>query len=258
MKYKKTDYQHNTKSIFYYDYKHLLVRKDFVDEKEMTTIVFRYEFDKHGNWIKMIDANTGKNLIVRNITYYDDGTDISINPADSINYIVKIYDNKDKIDTVSYKKSNTNFETSLFRLKPFATIVGALLGGFDLEFAIVPYVNPKIGIPIEFQLSRFDGVTGIAILSGIEAVPITHREKSGLYFNAQIGGIYLVAGYENLMRMVAFGATAHIGYQLLTKNGFLFTPAVGFWYDSLSGIAPHIMLDIGFELKNKHKYKGSK
>jgi len=72
-----------------------------------------------------------------------------------------------------------------------------------------------------------------------------------LYFNAQIGGIYLTNSYA---KEVVFAATAHIGYQLVTRKGFLFTPAIGFNFDSSSGIAPHFMLDIGGAIRNKKKF----
>ena len=133
----------------------------------------------------------------------------------------------------------------LVRFKPIATIAGAILGIFNYEMVAVPYVHPKIGIPVEVQFAFANRTSGIAVLTGIEAVPVTHQEKSGLYLNYEIGGIF-IAGYLGL------GTAAHVGYQLVTKKGFVLTPALGFQYDTLSQkISFHYMLDIGFALKRK-------
>ena len=67
----------------------------------------------------------------------------------------------------------------LVKFKPLATIgVAILLGRFNFELSGVCYVTPRIGIPIEYQVAAIDGSSiGMALLSGIEAVPATHREK---------------------------------------------------------------------------------
>ena len=134
----------------------------------------------------------------------------------------------------------------LVKFKPLATIMGAILGGFDFEIAVVPYVHPKIGIPVEFQLAYINDVAGIVLMTGIEAVPVTHQEKSGLYLNYELGGIYVNTGY------FGFSTSGHIGYQLVTKKGFVLTPAIGCQYETISNtVGLHFMLDIGFALKGK-------
>jgi hypothetical protein len=135
--------------------------------------------------------------------------------------------------------AQSNFRT-IIRFKPAATLLTAVLyRAVDLELVMVPYVHPNIGIPVEVQFAYMQGIYGVAFLTGIEATPITHREKSGLYMNLE-GGIITAGG------LFGFCATSNIGYQLVSKRGFVFTPAAGVKYDSVSAkIALNLMLDIG-------------
>ena len=146
-------------------------------------------------------------------------------------------------------KTSVNIQnqfTCMVKFKPLATVIGAILGVFDFEIAIVPYLHPKIGVPVELQVGFVNKTTGIALMTGIEAVPVTHREKSGLYLNYELGGIYITTG--NL----GFCTATHIGYQLVTKKGLVFTPAVGLQYETTSNtVGLHFMLDIGFAFKGK-------
>jgi hypothetical protein len=124
-------------------------------------------------------------------------------------------------------------------------IVGATRGILEIPFAVNYYVTPELAVvaDVEFAMglsfhnTTYMAVGGMAIMTGIEAVPITHREKSGLYFNL-LGGVY---NFYN------FCFTANTGYQLCTKGGFVFTPAVGLKYDLITqALMLNIMLDIGF------------
>ena len=151
---------------------------------------------------------------------------------------------RDSVIKAPAKKQNQFI--SLVRFKPLATIMGAILGIFDFEMAAAIYVHPKIGIPVEFQIAYANQVAGIALMTGIEAVPVTHREKSGLYLNYELGGMYINTG------KFGFCTMGHIGYQLVTKKGFVFTPAIGCKYDTIDKkVGLHIMLDIGFALKRR-------
>ena len=151
---------------------------------------------------------------------------------------------RDSVVKTPVKKQNEFM--CLVKFKPLATVMGAILGMFDFEVAAVPYVHPKIGIPIDLQFALVDKVTGIALMTGIEAVPLTHQEKSGLYLNYELGGMYITTGD------VGFCTAGHIGYQLVTKKGFVLTPAIGFKYDTISKkVGFHYMIDIGFALKGK-------
>jgi len=139
-------------------------------------------------------------------------------------------------------KEQQSFKT-LVKFKPLATILGAIMGSFNFEVAGVPYVHPNIGIPIELQFAYANKVTGVALMTGIEAVPFTYREKSGLYLNYEAGCLFVSTGD------FGFCTAGHIGYQVVAKRGFVFTPAVGFKYDTLvKTVGLHIMFDFGFAL----------
>lgn len=137
-------------------------------------------------------------------------------------------------------KEQTQFDC-LVKFKPLATILGIALGMFNFELGVVPYITPKIGIPVEVQIAVTNGDSGVALFSGIEAVPVTHREKSGLFLDLLAGGM-LISRSD-----LGFCAMAHVGYQLVSKKGFVLNPAVGIQYDTIMNIPGlHIKIDIGF------------
>ncbi|MDR1591615.1 MAG: hypothetical protein LBS16_01850 [Prevotellaceae bacterium] len=130
------------------------------------------------------------------------------------------------------------------RFKPLATLVSMVaMGGLDFITVVVPYVHPKIGIPVEVELVYVDDIFGFGLMTGFEFIPILNpnRDKSGLFINLE-GGIACFPGYDT-----GFIGTSNIGYQLVSDRGFVFTPAVGFKHDSLNGNTTfNLMLDIGF------------
>ena len=135
----------------------------------------------------------------------------------------------------------------IVRFNPLTTILEfALVGTFGINVDWVPYVTTNIGIPIEIEVSTINGIYGI--MSGIEAIPLRHKEKSGLYLSA-MGGPYI------FHERVTFGLKAKIGYQLVTDRGFVFTLAIGIKYIRLSGtisdLAFDLMVDIGFAYKKR-------
>ena len=128
---------------------------------------------------------------------------------------------------------------NVVKVKPFATVVAALLGMFDLNLQYTRYVTPKVGIPIEIEFAAVNGIFGFGAMTGIEAVPATHRQKSGLLMNALVGMMALDG--------VAFLANANIGYQLVTKKGFVFATTVGPRYNTLENkVSLRISIDFGF------------
>ncbi|MDR2979951.1 MAG: hypothetical protein LBV02_05890 [Bacteroidales bacterium] len=140
-------------------------------------------------------------------------------------------------------KEQTQFNC-LVKFKPLSTVLGAVFGVFNLEMAVVPYVAPKIGIPVEVQIAAGYGAFGIALLSGIEAVPLTHREKSGLFLDL-LAGVVSANGF-------GFCTTAHAGYQWVSKKGFVLNPAIGIRYDTIiNKPGLQIKIDIGFARKIK-------
>ena len=70
----KHHYFLNVKSIYTYNSREFLIRKEVFNDikaKIPTKIYnFYYEFDIHGNWVKMSDYDTDKILVERKITYY--------------------------------------------------------------------------------------------------------------------------------------------------------------------------------------------
>jgi hypothetical protein len=175
-------------------------------------------------------------------------------PKTDINCI--IYANGD-IDTFNEEKKatsqkNTTAKTqnsyekefkNILRFKPAATFASLALGLGEIDLQYVRYVHPKIGIPVEVDLAFGDGGFGIGIMSGIETVPITHRQKSGLFMNLLVGGMVMTDGYEGVLTFCGY---SHIGYNLCTRKGFVFTPAIGVGYNGITGFVLSFMLDIGF------------
>jgi len=109
---------------------------------------------------------------------------------------------------------------------------------------------PNFGIPAEIDINFGWGVFPafqIAFLSGVEFIPIgpSGMEKNGLLLDVKIGLSIFI-----LDEVAAFFiAKANAGYQLIIKNGFVFTPGVGVVYNGRSGFGLNVMLDLGFAYK---------
>lgn len=110
-----------------------------------------------------------------------------------------------------------------------------------------PYIYPNLGIPLEVDVNFGWGVlpgVEVSFLSGLEYVPITVAGKynSGLFLDVKIGlSLFFLEGTK-----AAFIAKANVGYQLVTRKGFVFIPAVGYVYNGRSGFGLNVMLDLGF------------
>jgi len=109
---------------------------------------------------------------------------------------------------------------------------------------------PNLGIPAEIDINFGWGVfpaVQIALLSGVEFIPVgpSGKEKNGLFLDAKIGiSIFILDEVEAF-----FIAKVNSGYQLIIKNGFVFTPAVGVVYNGRCGFGLNVMLDLGFAYK---------
>ena len=136
----------------------------------------------------------------------------------------------------------------IVRFDVLATVLEAFAGSvfgypsFGIIADWVPYVTPSIGIPVEIEISILNNIYGI--MGGIEAVPFRHKEKSGLYL-AAMGGPYYA------FQRVTFGLKAKIGYQLVTDNGFVFTPAIGVKYLIDALVELNLMIGMGFAYKKR-------
>ena len=117
----------------------------------------------------------------------------------------------------------------------------------------IPYfVLPNLGIPAEIDVNfgwgALPGVE-ISLLTGAEYIPIgpAGKDKNGLFLDAKIGlSLFFHEGTR-----AAFIAKTNVGYQLVTKRRFVFTPAVGCVYNSRSGFGLNVMLDLGFAYRGK-------
>jgi hypothetical protein len=139
------------------------------------------------------------------------------------------------------KQTSERIRKNILRINPLTTILGAVLGGFEVELQYAGYFHPKVGVPILIDIASFSGIFGFAIMAGIEAVPLTHRQKSGLFINALAG----VMGINDTE--IGFVCNANLGYQLVSKGGFVLTGALGPEYNTITNtFRAKIMLAFGF------------
>jgi len=147
---------------------------------------------------------------------------------------------------------------NVIRLKPFATVYGLFVGVYELDLQYARYAGKKVAIPFEFDIFAGDMGVGFALLTGIEAVPLTHQQKSGLFLQGLLGIIYashfretLTSHFGNTYLSEPYGKAglilnANVGYQLVIKKGFVFNAAVGPMYNTLTNkVAARISLDVG-------------
>ena len=110
-----------------------------------------------------------------------------------------------------------------------------------------PYILPNLGIPAEIDVNLGRGVlpgVEISFLSGAEYIPIgpSGKDKNGLFLDAKAGlSLFFNEGVK-----AAFIAKSNIGYQFITKRGFVATPAAGVVYNGRGGFGLNLMFDLGF------------
>jgi len=164
---------------------------------------------------------------------------------------------KKNISSITYENGKVvSFKDKEFknviRLKPFATVQSAFLEIVEIDLQYVRYVGHKVGIPLEFDF--FSGLNdmgmGFALLTGFEYVPLTHRQKSGLFLQGLAGIIYCSSTAMGSSEIKEQGAelilNANVGYQLVTRQGFVFNIAVGPIYNTLTNkVAARISIDFG-------------
>jgi hypothetical protein len=134
---------------------------------------------------------------------------------------------------------NEKIFKNVIKLKPLSTIISAFSGILDINLQYTRYLTPKVGIPLELDFATAYGMTGFNAMTGVEAVPATHRQKSGLLINV-LAGILVVDD-------VGLAVNINIGYQLVTKKGFVFATTIGPRYNTIENkISPRISIDFGF------------
>jgi hypothetical protein len=148
-----------------------------------------------------------------------------------------------------------NIWIGMVRFNPadiFINLHNALPG---LYITWIPYyVLPNLGIPAEIDVHVGWGVlpgVEISLLTGAEYIPIgpAGKDKNGLFLDAKIG----LSLFFNEGANAYFIAKSNVGYQLITKRGFVATPAVGVVYNGRSGFGLNLMFDLGFAYKRGKK-----
>jgi hypothetical protein len=166
---------------------------------------------------------------------YQDGKEERFGGGNNVSAEKISYDNKPPINNEVPEKVRQN----VIKVNLGSTFLGALMGVFELDLQYSRYLSKKVAIPIEVEIAAAQNVVGFSLLTGIEAVPLTHRQKSGLMLDA-LAGIMVID-------RVAFIMHADIGYQLISKGGFAFNAAIGPGYDSYTNkVGLHFILSFGF------------
>jgi hypothetical protein len=150
------------------------------------------------------------------------------------------------------KEEQKKLFSDILTVNPLAILLSeALYQYFEIDFKYSRYVHTKIAIPLEFDLFLGGEIeAGFAFLTGIEVVPLTHQQKSGLLLNALVG----ICGYQISNRQVVMKnelyigtiVNANAGYQLVTKSGFVCSATAGAMYGSITKkLTPRFTLSIG-------------
>jgi hypothetical protein len=114
-----------------------------------------------------------------------------------------------------------------------------------------PYILPNLGTPTEIDVNWGWGVlpgVEVSFLRGVEYIPIgpSEKDKNGLFLDAKIGmSLFFNEGVK-----AAFIAKSNIGYQFITKKGFVATPAVGVVYNGRNGFGLNLVFDLGFAYRS--------
>jgi hypothetical protein len=114
-----------------------------------------------------------------------------------------------------------------------------------------PYILPNLGIPAEIDVNLGWGVAPgveVSLLSGAEYIPIgpSEKDKNGPFLDAKAGlSLFFNEGVK-----AAFIAKSNIGYQFITKRGFVAAPAAGVVYNGRSGFGLNLMFDLGFAYRS--------
>ena len=136
-------------------------------------------------------------------------------------------------------KIDRKFFKNVIRINPLVTVIGAIQGAGEIEIQYARYIAPKLAIPISVDLYTSDLGSGVALLTGLEGVPLPYRQQCGLFLNGLIGIMILEQGS-------GFLANANLGYQLMTKHGFALNIAGGPEYNTITHkVRFKLMLDFG-------------
>jgi len=151
---------------------------------------------------------------------------------------------------------------NVIRINFGATAYGATKGVMNFNFLFSRYLSPHVAIPFEFEIVANEYLKCIrwALMTGIEAVPVTHRQKSGLFINALVGVVVYPKywSYFQPYTIIGVAVNVNIGYQLVTKSGFVFNAAAGPMYDFATKLLyPRVIAAVGlaFTRQKQHLQK---
>ena len=146
------------------------------------------------------------------------------------------------------EQEQENFWKGMVRFNPadlFINLHNYLPG---LYITWIPYyIFPTLGIPVELDLHFGWGIlpgVEISLLTGLEYVLIrnTEKDKNGLFLDLKAGVSFIF----NEGSKTCFVVKSNIGYQFVTKRGFVATPAVGIVINWQYSFGLNLMLDLGF------------
>jgi hypothetical protein len=146
------------------------------------------------------------------------------------------------------QKALEKIRENVIRINPLVTLIGAFVDMFEIEVQYARYLTSNLAIPFDFDYGRVKVdtygrervINGFSLMTGVEAVPITHRQKSGLFVN-------ILAGVMLFDDEVGFLTNVNLGYQLMSKEGFVMNAAIGLEYNGITNrLRPRFMLALGF------------
>jgi len=180
---------------------------------------------------------------IKTITY-ENGDVVSFEHITTNTAKSNVISNNNVNENEIVRASTEKIFKNVIRFKPLVTIMGIFVGGFDMELQYARYLTKALAIPVDVEIGYLAGISAFALMTGIEGVPLQHRQKSGLFLNALAGFIVLNAPpYQ----AIGFLANPNVGYQLMTKKGFVFNAAIGPEYNGITKkFRARITLDFGF------------
>jgi hypothetical protein len=146
----------------------------------------------------------------------------------------------------------------------------------------VPHVSREVGIPITLDFGFSSSTYEFGVESGVEISPIRSIAPAGFLFSVKAGLKYIyieASSSTSYAHVIPYGSSVYVnptvgpfdyfealgkidlGYQFITKDGFVFMPAIGLAYDMpmsppggmpsppISILALDLMLDVGFAYK---------
>lgn len=110
----------------------------------------------------------------------------------------------------------------------------------QLVVNIVPLVSDVIGIPIVIDIGIYPKSFSFGLMSGIEFTPMKRFAPGGLFARLNAGAYWIPE-----IQFIAMIARADVGWQFISRGGFVITTGFGVKFNSYSGNALDVMIDVG-------------